>query len=218
MAKSTRKTVSGAKPEHILRAILAKVPEFGWTDAAYEAGLKAARIAHAEADKRGLSNIRDVIQLFGDETDRAMETRIKANRGFSRLRVREKVAFAVRARLEFWALHKDAVKRLMFWYAMPLHAPEALKRLYKTVDAIWVAAGDTSEDYNFYTKRLLLAAVIKATVLFWLSDESEDHEATWAFLDRRINDVVRAGKAISLAKEWEFSEIVDVVRTKFNRA
>jgi ubiquinone biosynthesis protein COQ9 len=217
MAKSIRKSSSGVKPQRILKAVMAKVPEHGWTDAAYEEGLKAARITRAEAGRLMVNDIRDVIQLFGEETDRVMEMRIKAHRGFARLRTREKVAFAFRARLEFWTPHKDTVRRMMFWYAMPLHAPDGLKRLYKTVDLIWVAAGDTSDDYNFYTKRLLLAAVVKATTLFWFSDETEGHEATWAFLDRRLNDVIRAGKAISLAKEWKPSELAEMVRGKLKK-
>jgi ubiquinone biosynthesis protein COQ9 len=67
------------------------------------------------------------------------------------------------------------------------------------VDAIWHAAGDTSTDYNFYTKRMLLAGVYSATLLFWLNDESEDFAATWAFLDRRIGEVVRIGGSLGRA-------------------
>ena len=62
---------------------------------------------------------------------------------------------------------------------------------YNTVDVIWRAAGDTSTDFNFYTKRGLLAAVYASTVLFWLDDRSEDCAATWAFLDRRIAEVMQ---------------------------
>ena len=68
-----------------------------------------------------------------------------------------------------------------------------LKCLYRTVDAIWYAAGDRSTDYNFYTKRLLLAGVVSSTLLCWLNDRSEGHAETWAFLDRRISQVVRVG-------------------------
>ena len=72
----------------------------------------------------------------------------------------------------------------------------AAKCLYRTVDAIWYAAGDTSTDYNFYTKRGLLAGVYSSTVLYWLNDDSEGAVATWAFLDRRIADVMKVPKLI----------------------
>jgi ubiquinone biosynthesis protein COQ9 len=75
----------------------------------------------------------------------------------------------------------------------------ATRLLYRTVDAMWYAAGDTSTDYNFYSKRALLAGVYAATLLCWLNDNSDGFSATWAFLDRRIAEVLRAPKAMARA-------------------
>ena len=61
------------------------------------------------------------------------------------------------------------------------------------MDAIWHGIGDRSTDYNFYSKRLLLAGVLSSTLVFWLDDQSEGHEATWAFLERRIDEVMKIG-------------------------
>jgi len=55
--------------------------------------------------------------------------------------------------------------------------------------------GDRSTDFNFYTKRALLLGVHSATVLYALGDKSEDHKNTWAFLDRRIGDVINIQSA-----------------------
>jgi ubiquinone biosynthesis protein COQ9 len=66
--------------------------------------------------------------------------------------------------------------------------------LYRTVDAIWRAAGDTTTDYNFYTKRATLAAVYSATMLAFLADDTDDLAKTEAFLDRRLKDVSRIPK------------------------
>ena len=74
---------------------------------------------------------------------------------------------------------------------MPLNAALGLKLLYRTVDAMWYAAGDTSTDFNFYTKRATLAGVYSSTLLYWLNDRSPGSEATWSFLDRRIDDVMK---------------------------
>ena len=61
------------------------------------------------------------------------------------------------------------------------------------MDSIWYAAGDRSTDYNYYTKRLLLAGVYSSTLVFWLNDRSEGGAASWAFLDRRIDEVMKVG-------------------------
>jgi ubiquinone biosynthesis protein COQ9 len=73
----------------------------------------------------------------------------------------------------------------------------AAECLYRTVDAIWYAAGDTATDFNFYTKRGLLAAVYSSTLLYWLDDTSEDSAKTWAFLDRRIAEVMKVPRMLS---------------------
>ncbi|MGH6948453.1 MAG: COQ9 family protein, partial [Kiloniellales bacterium] len=52
---------------------------------------------------------------------------------------------------------------------------------------------DTATDYNYYSKRLLLAGVMSATLLVWLDDRSESHATTWRFLDRRLDEVIAIG-------------------------
>ena len=201
----------------ILHAVLAEVPFDGWTEAAYSRALKQAGISRGEADLLFAAGLRDVIDAFGDWADRAMQEKIDAEPGFERFKVRDKITFAVRAKLEALTPHREAVRRLMFWYAMPLHAPLGAKRLYKTVDLMWRAAGDASTDFNFYTKRGLLAGVLKTTMLFWFDDESPDCRASWDFLDRRIGEVLKVGKAISLAKEWTPSEFIGFVKGRLRR-
>ena len=200
----------------LVESIVAQVPFDGWTEAAYENGLTQAGIDADKAARLFPEGLRDVIEAFGTMADEAMLARMQSYAGFARLRVRDKVAFGVRARLEYLAPHRLAMRRLMAWYLVPTHAPLGLKRLAHSVDLIWKAAGDTATDYNYYTKRILLGAVVKATVLFWLSDESPDSRASWDFLDRRIAEVLRLGKSISLLKEFSPSEIGDFVRRKFS--
>ena len=79
-------------------------------------------------------------------------------------------------------------------FAHPLHAPLAARCVARSVDAIWHAAGDASADFSWYTKRAILAAVWTSTLLFWLTDHSEDDAATLAFLDRRLAGVGQIGK------------------------
>ncbi|HWA50980.1 MAG TPA: COQ9 family protein, partial [Dongiaceae bacterium] len=91
---------------------------------------------------------------------------------------------------------REAIKSACSFLAMPQNAALALKLLYRTVDAMWYAAGDTATDFNFYTKRALLAGVYSSTVLYWLNDRSADCADTWAFLDRRIEEVMQVPKIL----------------------
>ena len=82
-----------------------------------------------------------------------------AARDPSSMRVRDRVAAAVKLRLEAHGTEREAIRRALTYLAQPQHGPLALRCLYRTVDTIWYAAGDTATDFNFYTKRALLAGV-----------------------------------------------------------
>ena len=84
---------------------------------------------------------------------------------------------------------------------LPWNAGLNIKILSQTVDKIWHLAGDNSHDYNWYTKRTLLAGVYSSTLLVWLNDNSENLETTRDFLARRIENVLTIGKSINKFKE-----------------
>jgi ubiquinone biosynthesis protein COQ9 len=109
------------------------------------------------------------------------------------MRYTERVTHAVRLRIETIS-DREALRRAMSQNALPLNAPDGARMLWQTADRIWTALGDTSEDYNWYTKRMTLSGVIGSTLLFWLGDDTPGNQATWDFLDRRIADVMQFEK------------------------
>lgn len=110
------------------------------------------------------------------------------------LKVREKIALATRERISLLTPYREAARKTARYLALPQHVTQATRMLYKTVNEIWYYAGDTSTDYNFYTKRGLLAWVYSTTFLYWLKDDSEDFEKTWIFLNNRIEEVLTLPK------------------------
>lgn len=110
------------------------------------------------------------------------------------MRVPERIALAVKTRLQIYAQHREAIRKAAALHSMPMHALAGIRCLYATADAIWHATGDTSTDFNFYTKRMTLAGVYSSTLLFWLNDKSPEQEESWAFLARRLGNVSAFGK------------------------
>jgi ubiquinone biosynthesis protein COQ9 len=126
--------------------------------------------------------------------------------GLPAMKVRERIRTAVLTRLDQAEPHREAVRRAAAILAQPQNAARAARTLWRTVDAIWRACGDTSTDYNFYTKRAILAGVYSVTLLVWLSDESEGRATTHAFLDRRIAGIMSFEKTkarvLGLGEGW----------------
>lgn len=173
----------------VLAAALPHVPFDGWTDRVLVAAAGDLGVAVAEARRLFPGGATELCAFFVAESDRRM-TEALADLDLASLRVRDRIALAVRTRLSQVAPHREAVRRALGLYALPVHVAAGLRSLYRTVDAMWRAAGDTATDFNFYSKRALLAGVYGATLLTWLDDRSPDNAATWAFLDRRIDDVM----------------------------
>jgi ubiquinone biosynthesis protein COQ9 len=119
-------------------------------------------------------------------------------------RVRARVALAVKIRLQLLGSTKEAARKTTAYLALPQNMPEASRLLYATVNEIWYYAGDTATDYNFYTKRGLLAWVYSATFLYWLRDKSDEYEATWTFLGRRIDEVLKVPQLPKMLMERLF--------------
>ena len=176
----------------LLEATLPHIAFDGWTEKALLAGVAELGLDRAEALIAFPGGPAELIDYFSAETDRRLLAELE-KQDLADMRLRERVALGVRLRLERLAPHREAVRRGLGFLSLPRNAGLGLKCLYRTVDAIWHAAGDTSTDYNFYSKRLLLAGVYSSTLLVWLNDRSEDFAETWAFLDRRIEEVLKVG-------------------------
>jgi len=176
----------------LLDAAVAHVPFDGWSEATFQAAAAEAGVTMAEAQAACPRRATDLAAAYHVRGDNQMLERL-ATEDLSTLRYSEKVAAAVRFRLEAVA-DKEILRRGMTFYALPQHAAEGSALIWGTADKIWTALGDTSEDLNWYSKRAILSGVYTSTLLFWLGDTSEGHAATWAFLDRRIEDVMRFEK------------------------
>ena len=186
----------------LIAAALMHVPFDGWSETSFRAAAADAGLTLPEARALCPRGAVDLALAFHAQGDAAMLVRL-AQSDLGALRYSDRVAFAIRTRLELVEHDKEAVRRGVTLFALPLHAADGAKALWQTADAIWTALGDTSDDLNWYTKRATLSGVYSATVLYWLGDQSMGHAASWAFLDRRIDDVMqieRAKKALRDSK------------------
>jgi ubiquinone biosynthesis protein COQ9 len=198
--------LQAADPDAPLRdrladAMAAEAVFDGWTRGALSAAARQLTLPAGEADRLFPGGPVQVLTHISERADlRTVEDMEKE--GVAGLKMRERIKGAVRIRLERHAGEREAVRRALALLALPFNAGLALKLLYRTVDAMWYAAGDTSTDFNFYTKRATLAGVYSSTLLYWLNDRSPGAEATWGFLDRRIDDVMKIEKLKSQVKSW----------------
>ena len=173
----------------------------GWTRAAVGSAAQQLGIDPVKARLAMPRNAPGMIDLYIQEVDRAQQAWFTPKR-LQGLKIREKIRALVWHRLEIMGPARESVRRALAILAMPQNLPFALRISWRSADSMWRIAGDTSTDFNHYTKRITLGAVYGSTLLVWLDDDSEGWMETAAFLDRRIDDVMKFEK---FKAEWRGS-------------
>ena len=180
----------------------------GWTAAAVDSAANSQGVDPAQARLAVPKDHAGKIDLYIRGVDRALEDWFTPER-LEGLKIREKIRAIVWKRLEIMEPAREAVRRALSILAMPQNVPTGLKTGWRTADVMWRIAGDTSTDYNHYTKRIMLGGVYGSTLLVWLDDQTDGWAETASFLDRRIDDVMKIEK---LKADWKNQEHFSVTR------
>lgn len=176
-----------------LDMLLPEVVFDGWSEAAAKAAAVKAGLSEGEQALAAPRGVIDLLEGFFDEAgERARQA--LSEQDMSGLRVPDKVKRGVLAWLAELEPHREAVRRAAARGFLPWGAGPALQRSWNVADMVWTAAGDTSEDYNRYSKRGLLASVLPAIVLHWADNpSSEDLES---FVERRLSHASGVGRTV----------------------
>jgi len=185
----------------ILDAALPSVAFDGWTMGTLERAAQSANLTAFDVRRAFPGGVMEAVEYFSTRADAAMVAELRARYSLTTMKIRERIATAVMVRLRQQTAHREAARRAHAISGLPWNKLSEMKMVYATVDAMWREAGDTSTDYNFYTKRLLLAKVYLTTLRVWLDDTSPDLADTEAFLRRRIENVMQIEKLKAKAKE-----------------
>ncbi|WP_375420502.1 COQ9 family protein [uncultured Sphingomonas sp.] len=166
----------------------------GWGDAARDLAAEMAGIDRDIAALAFPGGAVDMIDAWFAAIDTAMVAALPAET-LATMKIRERIRAMVEARLDAAAPMRESLRRAVSILAMPQNLGRGAALGWRTVDLIWARAGDTATDYNHYTKRGILFAVYASTLTVFLDDDSEQHADTSAFLNRRIDGIMRFEKA-----------------------
>jgi ubiquinone biosynthesis protein COQ9 len=186
--------------EAVLAAALSHAAFDGFTDSMLQKAGTEAGATKADLARLFEGGPVSLIEFYSAWADSEMEKRLAAT-DLKTMKIRERIATAVKTRLAVLKPQKEAARRAAALLSLPMHAALGAKLLYRTVDAMWRAAGDTSTDFNFYTKRGILAGVYGSTAMRWFNDTSSDEKPTEDFLAARIENVMQFEKFKAKAKD-----------------
>jgi len=195
--------------DKLLNAALENVVFDGWGEATFDVAMRSVGVDAAVAKAVFPRGAVDMAVAYHKRGDAQMLAQMDAA-DLAAMRYSQRVAAGVQFRIEAIE-NKEIVRRGMTLFAMPQHAGEGAQLIWGTADAIWTRLGDTSDDINWYSKRAILSGVYGSTLVFWLGDSSDGYAATWAFLERRICNVMQIEKLKSQVRgNPVLSKLMDV--------
>jgi ubiquinone biosynthesis protein COQ9 len=165
----------------------------GWSEKALDAAAQSLGVPADRARLAFAGGAGQMVDAWFASIDRHMADKLPPET-LAQMRIRERIAALVLARLAAMAPHREALRRALAVLAMPHHIAMATALGWRAADAMWRLAGDSSTGVAHYTKRMTLIGVYGSTLLVFIDDQSEDYAETRAFLDRRIDDVMKFEK------------------------
>lgn len=178
----------------LLTAVIDRAGFDGWTEATVALAERDAALPAGSGALLFPGGAVELIDVWARQCDDAMAERL-ARTDLKAMRIRERVTFGVRARLEaIGEGRREAARRAGARLALPDGAATAGKITWRAADRIWRALGDPSTDGNFYSKRMILSGVIASVVPVWLNADGADDDTPWRALDRRIAGVMQFEK------------------------
>ena len=180
----------------------------GWTRAAVDSAAAQLKVDPAQARLAFPKDPAAMIDAYIQAVDREMEKRLPPE-NLAGMKIRAKIRTLVWTRLQIMGGAREAVRTALSILAMPQNVPLGVRIGWRSADLMWRLAGDTSTDFNHYTKRITLGAVYASTLLAWLDDDSDSWSETGAFLDRRIDNVMQFEK---WKAQWRGRESFSVSR------
>ena len=191
------------------------VVKYGWNENLFNKVAKNSKFESAFILTLFPEGYISLVQLYLDEINTKM-TQESKKLNLIRLKVHERIRELCILRLKIMVIEKKLISKTFFHLLLPNNFKFCLKNLYKTVDQIWYLAGDSSTDFNFYTKRMILASIYLNTIVHFINNNNLDETINFLInqlkkvskipkIKNRFNDVIKLlPNLFKLSKNFNF--------------
>ena len=180
--------------QEILKIFLKNAPFEGWSNINL---IKSSKSCGHPSEYYKLlfpNQIQSLTAYFNKTINENLTQIFNKNKDNQALRISEKIATLIEIKFSLYQQSKESIRCLFQYNLLPQNILCAQKSLWQTCNQIWLLAGDSSTDFNYYTKRSLLAFVYSTSFLYYLSDESESFSETKKFIRKKLESVLKIGK------------------------
>ena len=181
---------AAATEARLLDAAIPLVPDLGWNARLVRRAAQSVGLSVPESELLLPGGARDLSALFSYRHDEAALAALSSVDA-SQLKIRERIARGVEARVEAAAADEAASRCWMGYLALPQNVPLGARLAWASADVIWRWARDASTDASHYSKRVILAALLSSTLAVRLTNTPA---AAQVHLERGIEAVMQFEK------------------------
>ncbi|EPX73810.1 ubiquinone biosynthesis protein Coq9 [Schizosaccharomyces octosporus yFS286] len=209
----TRPPISGKKAQ-ILKHALEHVPQLGFSEEAIKMGGRSLGYSNLPTAlfPSGSMNLISYFLLQQRYALREQKNHLTLMQNTT-----EKVTHLIWSRLQ---ANRDVMEHLPQMIATcvaPSNLPSSIKSLADLSDEILYLAQDKSADFHWYTKRAVVSAIYSASELFMTKDNSPNFQATYDFVQHRVQHAKALNNLREDFLEWgsfQLNAIRSILRSR----
>lgn len=181
------------KAQNLIMEMIKIVPFTGWTETSFQDAYTSVGLNEEMA--RGLFpfGALDVAKALHRQCDDEMIRHFLLRDDVDKLKLREKIIEIIMIRFALMQKYKKTVQASVSFFAFLPNSAEGMALIWQSADKVWNAVGDSSDDFNFYSKRVIFSAVYVSSLVYWLGDDSSNKD-TYAFVCRRVENIMQFEK------------------------
>jgi len=115
----------------------------------------------------------DLIQFTLEQLNKELEEYCRKI-DLIRLPVHKRIKKVLLSKISIMNKNKLFYRSIFLNLLLPKKNFSLSSQLYNSVDQIWFIAGDSSTDFNFYTKRLILSVIYSRIMLYFFNNNNQE--------------------------------------------
>ncbi len=147
------------------------ITKHGWSELLFKKISKNKKISYNELILMFPGGYEDMLKLSLDHLNYELEKKCTQYH-LIRLPMHKRIRKIILTKINLINKQKNFFRKTFYYLFVPGNYKLMISQLYKSVDIMWYIAGDSSIDFSFYTKRVILSGIYASIILHILNNDN----------------------------------------------
>ena len=147
------------------------ISKYGWNDLIFKKISKEKKININEINLFFPNGFKEMIKYSLSCLNYDLEKQINQI-NIKNIPLHKKIKKIVLTKIEIMNDNKNFYKKTFYYLMIPTNYKLLTSQLYVSIDLMWRLSDDTSTDFNYYTKRIILSGVYSSVIMSFLKNDN----------------------------------------------